>query len=64
MKIKKDKNHQSWWNYSNTVVPEPGGAKGATAPPQYLSDQLNLFEPGRADYPHLEGEEKKVHKLF
>ena len=24
-----------------------------TGPPQYLSNQLTLFEPGRADYPHL-----------
>ena len=28
------------------VVPEPGG-------PQYFADELTLFEPGRADYPHL-----------
>ena len=27
-----------------------GGARGA---PQYLTDQLSLFEPGRTDYPHL-----------
>ena len=27
-------------------MPEPGA-------PQYLSDQLTLFQPGRADYPHL-----------
>ena len=35
-------------------MPEPWGARGATGPPpQYLADQLTLFEPGRADYPHL-----------
>ena len=33
-------------------MPEPGGPGGPLAP-QYLSDQLTLFEPGRADYPHL-----------
>ena len=32
------------------VMPEPGGKQGA---PQYLADQLTLFQPGRADYPHL-----------
>ena len=36
----------------NTVVPEPGGPGGPLAP-QYFADQLTLFEPGRADYPHL-----------
>ena len=36
----------------NTVVPEPGGP-GGHWPPQYFADQLTLFEPGRADYPHL-----------
>ena len=34
-----------------------GGAKEATGPsdplPPYLTDQLTLFQPGRADYPHL-----------
>ena len=30
-----------------------GGARGATAPPQYLPDHLTLFQTGRADYPHL-----------
>ena len=29
-----------------------GGARGATGA-QYLADQLTLFQPGRADYPHL-----------
>ena len=29
------------------------GARGATAPPQYLADQWTLLQPGRADYPHL-----------
>ena len=33
-----------------SVVLEPGGH---TAPPQYFADQLTLFGPGRADYPHL-----------
>ena len=34
------------------MMPEIGG--GATAsPPQYLADQLTLFQPGMADYPHL-----------
>ena len=32
------------------MVPEPGGPGG---PPEYLADQLTLFGPGRADYPHL-----------
>jgi hypothetical protein len=31
------------------VVPEPGEPGGH----QYFADQLTLFEPGRADYPHL-----------
>ena len=35
-----------------TVMPEPGGPGGPLAP-QYLADQLTLFQPGRADYPHL-----------
>ena len=36
-------------------MPELGGGPGGPlAPPlQYLADQLTLFEPGRADYPHL-----------
>ena len=29
------------------------GGQGGHWPPQYLADQLTLFEPGRADYPHL-----------
>ena len=29
------------------------GSQGGHWPPQYFSDQLTLFEPGRADYPHL-----------
>ena len=29
------------------------GAGGPLPPPQYLADQLTLFQPGRADYPHL-----------
>ena len=33
-------------------MPKPGGAGGPVAP-QYMPDQLTLFEPGRADYPHL-----------
>ena len=32
-------------------MPEPGGPGGQLAP-QYLADQLTLFRPGRADYPH------------
>ena len=35
------------------VMPEPGGPGGPLAPPQYFADQLTLFEPGRADHPHL-----------
>ena len=31
------------------VMPELGGARGATAPPQYLADQLTLFLPEGAD---------------
>ena len=30
-----------------------GGQGGHWPPPQYLADQLTLFQPGRADYPHL-----------
>ena len=33
-------------------MPELGGPGGPLAP-QYLADQLTLFQPGRADYPHL-----------
>ena len=32
-------------------MPGPGGPGGPLAPPQYLADQLTLFEPGRADIP-------------
>ena len=32
---------------------EPGGRGATVPPPQYLADQLTLFQPGRADYPHL-----------
>ena len=40
---------QTW-----AVMPEPGGpGHWGHWPPQYLADQLTLFEPGRADYPHL-----------
>ena len=35
---------------TKAVMPELGGEQG---PPQYLVDQLTLFKPGRADYPHL-----------
>ena len=37
--------------YSDRVV-VPGGAGGAMAPPDFLSDQLTLSQPGGADYPH------------
>ena len=30
-----------------------GSQGGHCPPPQYFADQLTLFEPGRADYPHL-----------
>ena len=30
-----------------------GRGQGSHWPPQYFADQLTLFEPGRADYPHL-----------
>ena len=36
----------------NVVMPELGGP-GGPWPPQYLADQLTLFQSGRADYPHL-----------
>ena len=38
-----------------TVVPEPVGPGGplASPPPQYLADQLTLFELERADFPLL-----------
>ena len=29
------------------------GGQGGHWPPQYFADQLTLFEPGRADFPHL-----------
>ena len=29
------------------------GGQGGHWPPQYFADQLTLFEPGRAEYPHL-----------
>jgi hypothetical protein len=32
-----------------TVMPEQGGQGGHWLP-RYLSDQLTLFQPGRADY--------------
>ena len=35
-----------------TVMLEPGGQWGHW-PPQYLADQFTLFQPGRADHPHL-----------
>ena len=38
-------------HYQTLSVPEPGG-QGDHWPPQYLADQLTLFKPGRADYPH------------
>ena len=34
-------------------MPEPGGPGGRMASPQYLADQLTLFQPGRANNPHL-----------
>ena len=34
------------------MVPEPEGPGGPLAP-QYFADHLTIFEPGRADYPHL-----------
>ena len=34
------------------VMPEQGRPGGPLAP-QYFADQLTLFKPGRADYPHL-----------
>ena len=37
---------------TQTVMPELGGPGGPLAS-QYLADQLTLFQPGRADYPHL-----------
>ena len=40
-------------DYCGTVMPELGGARGVTAPPQYLADQLRLFKLGCADNPHL-----------
>ena len=30
-----------------------GGDQGGHWSPQCLADQLTLFQPGRADYPHL-----------
>ena len=43
--------HYQWLLISSDAGTE--GARRATAPPQYLADQLTLFEPGRADYTHL-----------
>ena len=46
--------HKFLRNLHLTVMPEPGGPGGPLPPPpQYLADQLTLFEPRRADYPHL-----------
>ena len=41
--------------HTNSVMPELGGLgrPGDHWPSQYLADQLSLFQPGRADYPHL-----------
>ena len=47
----KNQKLKGWVLY--TVVPEPGGPGGPLAPPPYFADQLTLFEPGRADHPHL-----------
>ena len=30
-----------------------GARGGGTAPPQYMADQLTLFQSGEADYPHI-----------
>ena len=35
-----------------TYLCSGAGTGGATGPPQYLADQLILFQPGRAEYPH------------
>ena len=40
------------WKIKNSVMPEPRGPGEPLAPP-YLADQLTLFQPRRADYPHL-----------
>ena len=34
-----------------SVMPELGGP-GGPWPPQYLTDQLTLFQPGEADFAH------------
>ena len=39
--------------FSDAGTGGAGGAKRATGPSQFLADQLTLFQPGRADYPHL-----------
>ena len=38
-----------------TMMPEPGGAGrgGHCSPPQFLADQLTLFQPGGTDYARL-----------
>ena len=37
-----------------TVMPELGVPGGDHCwPPKFLADQSTLFQPGRADYPHL-----------
>ena len=37
----------------NWVRNHSDAGTGGPVAPQYLSGQLTLFEPGRADYPHL-----------
>ena len=42
-----------WMIFYQTQWCRNRGGQGGHWPPQYFADQLTLFEPGRADYPHL-----------
>ena len=41
------------YNGAHTVISDAGTGGGGPLAPQYFADQLTLFKPGRAHYPHL-----------
>ena len=47
------KHYASRLGISDAGTGRGGGQGGYLPPPQYLVDQLTLFQMGRADYPHL-----------
>ena len=52
--VQRLRKKRKYFNKSQLCRNQGGGARGATGPPpQYLADKLTLFQPGRADYPHL-----------